>query len=128
MQTQPIDATLLIEFVRHAPHLMALYGADGVGIAVSPSAGALARQRNLLIGTLQDAAQSGVGFSSFTPLQEGRYTVASAESFPGRENDGPLLHSILDSCPAAIIVLNPEGRVLLWNPGAERIFGSAHPG
>jgi PAS domain S-box-containing protein len=123
MQTLPMDNTTLIEFVRHAPHLMALYGADGVVIAVSPRAGAVARQRNLSIGTLQDAARSGIGFSTFTPLQEGRYTVASAESFPGRENDGPLLHSILDSCPAAIIVLNPEGRVLQLNPAAERMYG-----
>lgn len=123
MQTQPIDTTLLIEFVRHAPHLMALYGADGVLIAVSSQAEAVARQLNLSIGTLQGAAQSGVGFSTFTPLQDGHYTVASAEPSPGLYGDGPLLHSILDSCPAAIIVLNPEGRVLRWNPGAERMFG-----
>jgi PAS domain S-box-containing protein len=123
MQTPTTDNTTLIEFVRHAPHLMALYGADGVVIAVSPRAGALAQQRNLSIGTLQDAAQSGVGFSTFTPLQEGHYTVASADPSPGLYGYGPLLNSILDSCPAAILVLNPEGRVLRWNPAAERMFG-----
>ena len=122
MQTLSMDTTL-IEFVRQAPQPIALYGADGVLIAASPQAEDMARQFNYPIGTLQQAAQSGSRFSSFTRLQDGRYTVASAEPLPGRDDGGFLLTSILDSCPAAIIVLDREGRVLRWNPAAERMYG-----
>ncbi len=33
------------------------------------------------------------------------------------------LETIISAAPMAIIVLSPEGKVTLWNPAAERIFG-----
>jgi len=121
MQTQAMDKAL-IEFVRLAQQPMALYGADGLLIAASPQAELLARQFGFSIGTLQEAAESGSPLSSLTRLQDGQYTVASEATLPANDGES-LLTSILDSCPAAIIVLDREGRVLRWNPAAERLFG-----
>jgi PAS domain S-box-containing protein len=36
-----------------------------------------------------------------------------------------LLQNITNSMPSALIALDPEGRVLLWNPGAEALTGLA---
>ena len=33
------------------------------------------------------------------------------------------LRSIVDSSPSAIIALDMEGRITLWNPAAEKIYG-----
>lgn len=35
-----------------------------------------------------------------------------------------LLQSITDSMPSALITLDPEGRVMTWNPAASRVVGS----
>ena len=34
-----------------------------------------------------------------------------------------LLRALLDSCPLAVLSLDAEGRVRLWNAGAEKLFG-----
>jgi PAS domain S-box-containing protein len=34
-----------------------------------------------------------------------------------------LLHSIINASPLSILTLDPEGRVLSWNPASERMFG-----
>jgi PAS domain S-box-containing protein len=34
-----------------------------------------------------------------------------------------LLHAIVDSSPLPILVFTPDGKITLWNPAAERVFG-----
>src|SRR6266849_1559230 len=43
-------------------------------------------------------------------------------SMPARD-PATLLRSLLEASPFGVIVLNTEGRVRLWSPGAERMFG-----
>jgi PAS domain S-box-containing protein len=44
-----------------------------------------------------------------------------------RDHDGvdhqELLHALLDSCPLAVLSLDVDGIVRLWNAGAEKLFG-----
>jgi PAS domain S-box-containing protein len=39
------------------------------------------------------------------------------------ENSGWLSERVVESMPDAVIVADVEGRIRLWNPGAERMFG-----
>ena len=43
-----------------------------------------------------------------------------------RESNESLIR-LFNSSPVAIITLDPEGKVVMWNPAAERIFGWAKP-
>ncbi|MFI5243477.1 MAG: PAS domain S-box protein, partial [Gemmatimonadales bacterium] len=39
------------------------------------------------------------------------------------ESDSAVLASILEHAPASVIAFDDEGRILLWNAGAERLLG-----
>src|SRR5258705_3801816 len=44
--------------------------------------------------------------------------------YPSREISGENISEILfGTSPDALIAITPEGKILLWNPGAEAIFG-----
>jgi|GEM_PF-506561 len=54
------------------------------------------------------------------PLATLVYRVAGLSPADGGD---PLLRTLLDASPLAVWVLDAEGRVLLWNPSAERLTG-----
>lgn len=40
-----------------------------------------------------------------------------------KESSAKMLQSLIDSCPLGITVFDKNGRIVLWNPGSEKIFG-----
>lgn len=44
-------------------------------------------------------------------------------AFQAQQRDQELLNAVIVSSPLSILVLDPEGRVKLWNKAAERIYG-----
>ncbi len=122
MQPRPTDPAL-IELVLAARRPMALYGGDGTLIAASPAAHEEASRLGSPIDPLDAMTQPARSLFSFVSLQGGRYTLASGEAPAPPSGGEPLLTRILDACPAAVAVLDTKGRVVQWNPAAERMYG-----
>ncbi len=73
-----------------------------------------------------------VGFREISMLGRSIDTMAAAiqasgasrgDAIKNLEETHALLNAVIGSSPAAIICLDSEGRVVLWSPAAERIFG-----
>ncbi len=125
MKSKPPDPALL-ELVETSPQPMALYDAAGDLLAASASAREDAGRLGYSIETLEELRRAeGLAFSTRS-LGDGDYTLATHQPPPPIDGGESLLTSILDASPVALIVTDFEGRVLRWNPTAERLFGYSY--
>lgn len=116
----------LIELVEASPQPMALYGGAGDLLAASSSARADAGRLGYALDTLEDLRRAEAQTFSFRTLGDGEYTLATLRPPQPIEGGESLLTSILDASPVALIVTDFGGRVLRWNPAAERLFGYSY--
>ncbi|MCC6728131.1 MAG: PAS domain S-box protein [Chthonomonadales bacterium] len=51
------------------------------------------------------------------------HVAEARDGTPVTSGVAPTLGALVDACPQAIVVMDPEGRVRLWNHSSERLFG-----
>ncbi|MBF0558065.1 MAG: PAS domain S-box protein [Nitrospirae bacterium] len=89
--------------------------------------GTQARTRGMFVGTIKDENlrinDLSVSMLSIT-LQDLSYALESGMLYPMlRENCEIRLSSVVETASDGIISIDSEGRIILWNKGAENIFG-----
>jgi two-component system, cell cycle sensor histidine kinase and response regulator CckA len=109
------------EFISRCHWPVVLFEADGRVAAASQAAAAIAARAGVGIERFEEAARAASLRVTITSLSDGRSTVAAEPAEAGAE--AGLLEAIIDACPVSLIVLDPAGRVLRWNPAAERMYG-----
>lgn len=107
------------EFVRRAPWPVALFGPGGEVIAASRPAAGIAARAGVAVESFEEAARAAGYATKVTALSGGLFTVAaeSPDALAG------MSEAIIDACPVSLVVLDLDGRVLKWNPAAERMYG-----
>jgi len=125
MKSKPPDPAL-IELVETSPQPMALYDRAGALLAASASARDDAGRLGYSLDTLAELMRAESQTCSARTLGGGRYTLAALQAPQPIDGGESLLTSILDASPVALIVTDFAGRVLRWNPAAERLFGYSY--
>ena len=75
-------------------------------------------------GPVDLALAEEIGHRAALALDNARLYHEAQEALRRRDESNQTLRALVESCPLAIMLLEPEdGVVRLWNPAAERIFG-----
>lgn len=97
----------------------ALVAGGGGAVAFDTPAGPGSGQ--LVVAAQHDAGGAPHGYSlMFSPAAEGRHTGAGSGTEAGRIGRTPL-SDVVDLLPGTFYVLDPDGRILMWNHNLERL-------
>jgi len=112
------------EFISRCHWPVVLIEADGRVAAASQAAAGIAARAGVGVESFEEAARVAGLRVTVTSLSDGRSTVAAEPAEAGAE--AGLLEAIIEACQVSLIVLDLDGRVLRWNPAAERMYGYSY--
>lgn len=117
MPNQPDPA--FAELAASASWPVVVFGSEGEATAASVPALAIAKCAGLPIESFEEAARAA-GLAVRTTMLSGGLRAVTAEPLSSLAG---IAGAIIDACPLPLIVLDLDGRVMLWNPAAERLYG-----